>query len=271
MLLAGSNEGKIQSILINMECIPGWETNHEDKQKQAQRLGLGAATSLMVTGIVVHLVNNAYKLKTQKEIVEFYLAAAGWPVKKTWIAAIKRNAYTSWPRLDEKMVDRHLEIREPTVLGHPHARRSRPQTTKTRIKTEAKDDILQQENEALERPQPDILQTKERRVGAHLVAFDELKGYIATDLCGRYPAMSNKGNKYIFVLYDYNNNLITARPMKTNKVAAIIQAYEEIYEELQETGITPILQYLDNEISKELIASIKSKNLNFQLAAPHDL
>ena len=34
-------------------------------------------------GLIVHLANNAYKLTTQKEIVKFYHAAAGWPVKKT--------------------------------------------------------------------------------------------------------------------------------------------------------------------------------------------
>ena len=89
---------------------------------------------------MINLASNAYRLKTQKEIVEFYHAAAGWPVKKTWIAAIKRNAYASWPGLDEKMVYRHLGIREPTVLGHLHARRSGTQTTKP--KSEEKD-ILQ--------------------------------------------------------------------------------------------------------------------------------
>ena len=102
------------------------------------------------------------------------------------------------------------------------------------------------------------------------MAFDEVKGYIATDLYGRYQTMLNKGNKYIFVLYDYVSNLIAAKPMKYNKGAVIVQAYEEIYEELQEVGITSIIQYLDNVISNALIASIKSKNLKFQLAAPHD-
>ena len=40
--------------------------------------------------------------------------------------------------------------------------------------------------------------------------------------------------------------------------------------ELTDVSITPILQYLDNETSKELIASIESKNLQYQLAAPHN-
>ena len=244
--------------------FPDGKTNMD--QNQAQQLGL-EPTSPPKAGVVINLANNTYQLKTQKEIVEFYNVAGGWPVKKTWIAAIKRNVYASWPGLDEKMVYRHLGIREPTVLGHLHARRSGTQTTKPKIEEQ---DILQVENEEPEGPRLGILRTKERRVGAHLVAFDELKGYIATDLCGRYPTMSNKGNKYIFVLYDYDSNLITARPIKSNKGAAIVQAYEEIYGDLKEASIAPIIQYLDNEISKELIASIKSKNLKFQLEAPHD-
>ena len=78
-----------------------------------------------------------------------------------------------------------------------------------------------------------------------------MKGYIATYLCDVYLTMSNRGMKYILVLYDYNRNLIRARPMKSNKGAAITEVYKSIYAELTEVAITPILQYLDNEILKE--------------------
>ena len=130
--------------------------------------------------------------------------------------------------------------------------------------------ILAEENNSLEKPIPDILQSRERRVGVHLVSFDELKGYIATDLCGVYPAMSNRGMKYILVLYDYDSNTILARVMKSNKGHAITTAYKLIYDELTEASIPLILQYLDNETSKELIAVIKKNNLKFQLAAPNN-
>ena len=186
-------KAKFDPYSSTWNVFPDGETNNEfnEQQKENKQLGLGTSTALMEIGKVVHLANNAYRLKTQKEIVEFYHAAAGWPVKKTWIKVIKCNTYAPWPGLDEKMVYRHLEIREPTVLGHLHARRLGTQTTKTKIKTEEKEDILQKENEVLEKPRRGILQAKERRVGAHMVAFDELKAYIATDLCGRYPTMSN--------------------------------------------------------------------------------
>ena len=113
--------------------------------------------------------------------------------------------------------------------------------------------ILDEENNSLEKPVPGILQSRKRRVGVHLVSFDDLKGYIATDLCGVYPTMSNRGMKYILVLYDYDSNAILAKAMKTNKGQAITDAYDELHTELTDAGITPILQYLDNETSKELI------------------
>ena len=73
-------------------------------------------------------------MTTKKEIVVFYHAAAGWPVKKTWIAAIQLNAYASWPGLNEYMVCRHLEVQEPTVIGHLNTRRLGTQTTKKKEK-----------------------------------------------------------------------------------------------------------------------------------------
>ena len=115
-----------------------------------------------------------------------------------------------------------------------------------------------------------MLQTRNQRVGAHMIDFDELKKFIATNLCGKYPTTSNKGMKYIFILYDYDSNNIHAKAMKNNKGPSIIKAYKEVYNELSEAGITSVLQYLDKEISKDLIQCIKDKKLKFQLAAPHD-
>ena len=93
-------------------------------------------------------------MNTKKEIVEYYHAAAGWPVKKTWIVAIQRNAYASWPGLTEHMVRRHLEPREPTILGHLNARRSGTQTTKKKITNKTGEEqmecILDEENKSLE-------------------------------------------------------------------------------------------------------------------------
>ena len=102
------------------------------------------------------------------------------------------------------------------------------------------------------------------------MTFNELKRNITTDVCSTSPTMSNRGMKYILVLYNYDSNLIAARTMQLYKGAAVTDTYESIYIDLTDTGITPILEYLDNETSKELIAAIKKNYLKYQLAAPHD-
>ena len=152
--------------------------------------------------------------------------------------------------------------------------RSSTSTTKNKITDrtgkEKIECFLDEENNSLEKPVPGILQSQKRQVGVHLVSFDDLKKYTATHLCCMYPTMSNYGMKYILVLYDYVSNEILAEAMKTNKAQAITDVYDELHTKLTDAGIIPILQYLNNEISKELVVSIKSKNLKYQLAAPHD-
>ena len=38
---------------------------------------------------------------------------------------------------------------------------------------------------------------------------------IATDLTGKPFVTSNRGNKYLFVLYDYDRNIILIQPMNS--------------------------------------------------------
>ena len=232
----------------------------------------GTTTPIAADMVYMSFAGNAYRLETKKEIVSFYHAAAGFPVKKTWLAAIKRGAYASWPGLTEELVRKHYEKSEPTVMGHMHARRSGQRSTKPKKKSdeEVDEDLLDTENQQLEPPRPGVLQDKQRRVGVHVIVFDELNGTIATDLCGRFPHMSNRGMKYILILYDYDTNAILAEPMKSREGQEIVRAYDILYTILIEAGVTPILQYLDNEVSSLLIASIKEKKLKYQLASPHD-
>ena len=89
----------------------------------------------------------------------------------------------------------------------------------------------EEENELLEQqepPQPGVLLDKKEQVGAHVVDFTALKGYIATYPCGRYPTMSNHGMKFIFVLYDYDSNAILAAPMKSSKW--LVKAFDNCWD-----------------------------------------
>ena len=52
---------------------------------------------------------------------------------------------------------------------------------------------------------------------------------IATDLTRRFPLKSNRGNKYLFILYNYDRNIILVRPMKNRTEKEFIHVLQDIH------------------------------------------
>jgi hypothetical protein len=98
---------------------------------------------------------------------------------------------------------------------------------------------------------------------------DKLKGEINTDLTGRFPVMSSRGNKYIFVLYDYNSNAILVEPLQNCPGLSIVTAYTNLLDRLKKSGLKPKLQKLDNEASQALRNYMVEQDIDFQLTPPH--
>lgn len=56
---------------------------------------------------------------------------------------------------------------------------------------------------------------RKHKVGVSVFKFDELNGMISTDLPGRFPITSARGNVYILVMYCYTNNAILATGIRS--------------------------------------------------------
>jgi hypothetical protein len=93
---------------------------------------------------------------------------------------------------------------------------------------------------------------------------------ISSALTGRFPYTSSRGMTYLFILYDYDSTAIIASPIKLRNAEDIVAGYEFCYRQLSAAGIIPILQRLNNEASTTLIKAITTKNLQYQLASPHN-
>ena len=57
---------------------------------------------------------NLYELRKQPEIVRFLHAATGFPTKRTWLKAIKKGVYSSWPGLTARAVEKYFPESEET-------------------------------------------------------------------------------------------------------------------------------------------------------------
>ena len=62
-----------------------------------------------------------------------------------------------------------------------------------------------------------------------------------SDLTGRFPIKSNRGNQYLMIVYETTSNHIFAEPMKDRTAKQISSAYEKIKEKLDRINIQPTI------------------------------
>jgi hypothetical protein len=61
---------------------------------------------------------NAYDLPSVGALVHYLHAAAGFPVKSTWLAAIKAGNFASWPGLTYANASKFCPSSDETIKGH---------------------------------------------------------------------------------------------------------------------------------------------------------
>jgi hypothetical protein len=99
---------------------------------------------------------------------------------------------------------------------------------------------------------------------------DEATLKIHTNQPGQFPKKSSRGNQYIMVLAKVDSNAILVEPMKNRTAGEMVWAYQVPIDRLNSANIFPKLHILDNKCTADMKETIKSNNMEFQLAPPHD-
>ena len=92
----------------------------------------------------------------------------------------------------------------------------------------------------------------------------ELNETISINQTGRFPIVLQKGNQYTMVLYNYYSSVILAESYKERTAIELTVTYDILYNRLTKAGVIPVMQQIDNEVSKIMIESIEEKNLKYQ-------
>jgi hypothetical protein len=191
------------------------------------------------THIPEHIANNVYELRNTGDLVNYLHKALFSPTKSALLQAVKDGHLIMWPGLAEEAIHKHLKLTPATAMGHMNQRRQNiSSTSKTPI---------------VDAPTADTyLGTKTHLVYAVLVD----QGQLYTDLKGKFPVRSSKGNSYVMVCYVYDCNYVKVIPMKYRSASEWAKAYDTVHQELTAKGFKAKLQTLDNE------ASAVSKNFS---------
>ena len=95
-----------------------------------------------------------------------------------------------------------------------------------------------------------------------------IAGTFYTDATGALPATSLDGNQYYFIAYDYDTHYIFAIPIKSVTADAIMEAFQEVFQQLKEKTHKPTFNVTDNQETKPIKAFIKTEQRDWQFMEP---
>ena len=196
----------------------------------------------------IHPHLRTHDLPTTQALVAFLHATAGYPVKSTWLRAIKNNFYKSWPGLTYTLIAKYCPTADATIQGHMAQPQQHIQST---THTAA-------HRQTLPQPPPHTVDI-----------FSIPLNKIFTDDTGRFHPRARSGNQYIMIALHADTNAILVRPFPNKHDAHRIAAYQDIHTRLANANRKPMMHILDNEASMAFQQAITSNGCTFQLVPPH--
>jgi hypothetical protein len=193
-----------------------------------------------------------YELRNTGALVHYLHKALFSPTKEAMLQAVKDGYLITWPGPTEDAINKHLKLTPATAMGHMNQRRQNMRST-SKAPTEK------------QQPPDTDLGTNNHLV--YTVVVDQ--GQLYTNLTGKFPVRSSKGNSYVMLCYIYDCNYIKFVPMKSRSASEWVKAYGSIHQEITGKGFKPKLQTLDNEASNALKNFFTVNGIAYQLVRPH--
>ena len=197
--------------------------------------------------------------KTKQQLAMYYHATLGSPARSTLLRAIRQGHLVTLPGLTTQLISKHLPLSIDTALGHQD-QESRGLCSTHRSINSA---------HTVDSDISPIVEPKTHNICSMLVPTSSiLKSY--SDQTGKFPTISSRGNHYIFVLYNYDNNSIHATALPNRQAASIRNAWELTYKILVAHGHPTKLHILDNECSQDLKDAFQKYAVPYQRVPPKE-
>jgi hypothetical protein len=198
------------------------------------------------------IANSVYELRNTGALVHYLHKALLSPTKAAMLQAVNDGHLITWPGLTEDTINKHLKLTPATAMGHMNQRRHNIRSTSNAPSEK-------------QQSQDTYLGTKTHLVYAVIVD----QGQLYTDLTGKLPVRSSKGNSYVMVCYIYDCNYVKVNPTRSRSASEWVKAYDIVHQELTVKGFKPKLQALDNEASVALKNLFTVNDIAYQLVPPH--
>jgi hypothetical protein len=189
--------------------------------------------------------SHAYDLPSVPALIAYLHATAGYPVKSTWLAAVKRGAYSSWPNLTPGLIAPYCPNSSKTHKGHMAQPRQHVHLTC--------------------QPTPPSMHHSQSTFEIRKLPLMHL----FTDDTGRFSPRALSGNQYIMVGLHTASNAILVQPFASKHDSHRIPAYNDMFACLNAVGAAPAIHVMDNEASLAFQRAIATNKCKLQLVPPH--
>ena len=163
-------------------------------------------------------INNVYELPSIEQAVRYLHAAAGHPTKHTWLKAIARGNYNSWPLINVRNVRKHFPESEETQLGHMRGARQNVRSTRPSGFEKLGEDS-----------EPPSIAAIEKKGDIYIKVYElgqegRLSNTMFSDQTGEFPFISSRGNKFIMLVHHVDSNSTWVEPLKNQLEGTLIAA-----------------------------------------------
>ena len=178
-----------------------------------------------------------YAQKNKTEFLNFLHRDAFSPTYSSWKKAINNNFFATCIFLTADAAQKFLPNSINTANGHMKTAPKNMESIKPFLSIQHESTIMTTRTSL----------PVEAPVQSHIAytRVVELTGKVFADQTGCFPVISNRGIKYICVLYDYDSSAILSEPIKLRSATYILSAYTKLHDILKSRGLKALLTRLE--------------------------
>jgi hypothetical protein len=173
---------------------------------------------------VTERANAIFELLSTRQTILYHHASAGFPIKETFLNAVRAGNYATWPGLTIAALHKYFPDSDVTQKGHMKGQRQGIRSTKQK----ALDHLV--ESEKLVKIKVKLGTEEVLPAKCHNDIFarvEDLAKSIHSNQIGAFPYTLQQGNCYVMIVIHLDANYIFCKPMKSRLEDERIKAYQK--------------------------------------------
>jgi hypothetical protein len=197
-------------------------------------------------GGVSERANAIFELPSTRQTILYHHASAGFPIKETFLDAVRAGNYATWPGLTVAALHKYFPDSDEMQKGHMKGQRQGIRSTKQK----ALDHLVESETIVKIKVEPGTeVPLPAKCFNDIFIRIEDLAESIHSDQTGAFSYPSQRGNRYVMVAIHLDANYIFCESMKNRTEGEMIKAYQKIINRMKTAGLGLKTHRLDNEAS----------------------